>query len=556
MKALWLIALLPALVVAAPLNLTIEAKDAAGVVTHRGNVVVPEVPVVPPEPTCPPDCPPPVCPGDPSCPVVPPVSNRVVIVESAAAPQDVPTYDYANMRLMLPWSRGKKGANWRDAADAPEGLAHWATLPMLTAPPANSYVHFNVPAALIEKLRTDNTGFLFTGSGSAEPKFATMQWSGNKPPLLEVVTTNGTFQAPVVLDTWTTVTSNSSQHTVHYFSPQYGILRFDLSGVTGTVASARLSLYPLGWYGPYTMQLDFLDLPELMTAAAQQYPELVEPGLTQAVGEAALATHPDVLVYCDLSSVAVVEGCTQQGWVQGNGRTNRFEQLPNGLWAMYCQNGPDGSTCTNSRNLTLDNPQQRNPKPWQTVRGSAPEDLYLSYMIKIHDGHCSWQGTKIPGMEGYLGNGQGGYAYTGWTNPPAFNNDLGWGFSLEHNLASPANGNAQGFGMYMYDQDTPFSSPNRGRYTPTNFAFLPGRWYHVEVRSKVNTLGQADGISTAWIDGVRVFHNTAWKARGHAHAQVLSLVFLDMHGGNGLPTCMQETGFARWVVSKSRVGVP
>lgn len=545
---------------AADLVLEIKAKDAAGVVTHEGTVSVPAVVVVPPEPVCPPDCPPPVCPGDPSCPVVPPpvVTGRVVISEASTV-VDMPTWDYANHRLMVPWSRGKKGANWLDANGTPEGDVPYATLPMLAAPP--SVVSTALPAALIEKLRADNTGLLIDGFRHADPaasapKFASMQHATLPAAKLAVTTDQGVFDAPLVLDTWTTVTSNGTQHKVDYWSPQYGMLRFDLSAVTGVVQGATLSLRPTGWYGAWTLTIYFLDLPVLMTQPAAQRPELVEPGLTQSVGEAALKTHPDVLVYCEMSSVAAVEGCTQQGGVQGVTRPNTFEQLSNGIWAMTIWNGPIGSTATNSRNLTLDNPQQRNPKPWQTVRGSAPEDLYLSYLIKIHDGSCSWQGTKIPGMEGILGNGAGGYAYTGWTNPAGFPNDLGWGFSLEHNLASPANGNAQGFGMYMYDQTTPFSSPNRGRYTSTNFAFLPHRWYHVEVRSKVNTMGAADGISTVWIDGVRAFHDTAWEARGHQHAQVLSAVMLVMHGGNGKPTCDQATGLARWIVSKSRVGAP
>ncbi|MEO8039077.1 MAG: hypothetical protein ABI794_09915 [Betaproteobacteria bacterium] len=474
---------------------------------------------------------------------------------------DAQTWDYASNTLEQPWARGRKGSNWIDADGVAEGSKPFASLPILTGP-APGYLAIAVPPKLVIRLLADNTGILVGGRGAAsEPKFATLNDpSAEHKPLLSVTTDKGTFECPIMFDSWTSVTSNHSLADLTYFSPPHASLRFDLSAVRGAVRSATLRLYLVGWYSPYTLDIYYFDVPELLTDPRSQHSEKVEPGLTDVAGEDGLKNNPQVLVYMDVNGKSSVDGVFQQGWTPDD---MTFTDIPEyGLRGFECHNDNKNSTCVNSRNLFLDKPS-RNPQPYQTKVGKGYDRLFVSYLIRIPDGHCAWQGTKIPGAEGILGVRSGGYAYKDWTASELFDDDLGFGFSMEHGIPSVANGSAQALLVYMYDQDRKLSSPDRGRIWTTSSALLPGRWYHIEFEMKLNSLksrprgpGNDDGEFRVWLDGVLVYENTHWRARGHANAQILSAVMLIMHGGNGLPLCKQTYGISRWIVSKVRVGPP
>jgi len=491
--------------------------------------------------------------------------QRTQIGDTATA--DGPTWDFANKALYEQWPRGRKGATWRDARDIAEGGTPYASMPML-APPPNAYLTADV-TALVRRLLVDNTGILVgghpavAGTQPAEPKFATRQNENAKRPLLHVVTTQGTYDVPVLVDTWTTVTSNSTLSESNYFSPPYGIVRFDLASIRGEMRRATLSLYPVGWYGAYVVDLYWLEMPELLTRPAEQHPELVQRGLAATVArDQDLASHPNVLVYGDFETPDKAAAAFNQGWIQGDIKSPVSSVLwrDYGIYALQVFNEPNRSTAVNSQVLMVDNPRARYHKRWMAKVGAAPEHLFMSYGIKVPDATQSWQGTKIPGAGGILGPAH--YAHQDWSAGEKFDDNLGWGFSLEHYLPSPANAGVLALVVYIYDQDRPLSDPQRGAVWPTNAAFIPGKITWMEIEMKMNTLQRPggppnpDGIFRVWMDGVVVFENRKWKARGINRSQILTAIMLIMHGGDGKPNGRQDYEIARFIVSREYVGPP
>jgi len=54
---------------------------------------------------------------------------------------------------------------------------------------------------------------------------------------------------------------------------------------------------------------------------------------------------------------------------------------------------------------------------------------------------------------------------------------------------------------------------NTFQQTAPKVDLVPGRWYHIEVRLKANTVGQHDGFQELWIDGVRKIAVTGMRWR-------------------------------------------
>jgi hypothetical protein len=560
MKALWLIALLPALVVAAPLNLSIEAKDAAGVVTHRGDVVVPEVPVVPPEPTCPPDCPPQACPPD--CP--PPVTQKQRVklgeVGSHSYGSDSATWEFANQRAYQPWQRGKVGGNWLDAGGVPEGSVPYASLPILTAPP-QAWLGADV-TALVRAARDAGTGIFVRSRQVAgyPPKFASRQHANGKAATLTVTTEAGVIEVPVSIDTWMTVTSNSSQAITDYWSPD-GILVFDLSAVQGEILSARINLWPTGWYGTVTLDFYLFDPPELLTRPAEQHPELVTTGLSATMTDAQLKADPRVLAFMDPVTLDDALAAFNSGWIESPHKVQKpsIVDWP-GRKALRVGNGPDpqGATAVNAVVQTIKNPRATYNKPWMANSlPEAPEHLFVSYMIKVPTFTSAIEGAKLPSLDGNLSM----YSYQDWPPEHLWPNDWGWGTSIHHYLPSYTNDGVLGAGVYMYDQDQQFSKPNRGAAWHTHAALIPGRIYHIEIEAKVNTCTAPnvflrDGVWRVWLDGVLIYENLAWPARAHPNAKITATRMLIMHGGNNRPGEQQWYEISRFILSTERVGKP
>lgn len=166
------------------------------------------------------------------------------------------------------------------------------------------YKTFDVAAIVSRALTTGrNKGWFLRMTGTNSPS---VTWAGRlsaNPPLLSVTTSAGVFSCPCILSTrMGTDTVLPVNGTVSFTNSatRNGVLQFDLSGVTGAVTSATLSLYANALFGSTrTLQVFELDPPTFQLGAASIPPTL---GLAAEVGENNLADangnplHPDV--YC------------------------------------------------------------------------------------------------------------------------------------------------------------------------------------------------------------------------------------------------------------------
>lgn len=471
---------------------------------------------------------------------------------------DGPTWDWANPTLLVPWR--VKGDDWIDNAGVP-----YATRALPTA--MQGYVDFDV-AALVEKLRLDNTGFFVHGSGSgAAPKFATRQTAEiipsnptfHAPPKLRVVTDRGTYDCACVADTWLTPTSNSSQAKTYWTSPP-ALIKFDLSLVVGVVQTATLSMFLMSWYGPWNLMVDYLDMPELLTEPAVQHPERIQQGIAASVAvDTELSSHPAVLVYCGMGSQAEIDACFQ--W--GSGFVDSFVPWPEyGITALRTAATTSRNTSINWRTLLLDAPGNRNaPKPWMRKPRQCYEHLFVRYLLRMEDdvpGGVN-QGRKLPAASGRLS----AFVNTSWGSD-FIGADSEWGIALDAQLPSSANGGAMGVTPYVYDMNNRMSSPLRGQVIPTGVAFKTSHTYCVELEFRMNTKvvgGQPwewnqDGVLAVWLDGVEVFRDTNRFWRDTEVAQILCGECLIMHGGNNKPHATIHDQIGGWCVSTQYIGPP
>ena len=91
-----------------------------------------------------------------------------------------------------------------------------------------------------------------------------------------------------------------------------------------------------------------------------------------------------------------------------------------------------------------------------------------------------------------------------------------------------------GLQTYVYDQR------KEGKYgigkVAENFAFKPGRWYHLDLHVRVNDDSYAaDGLAHVWVDGKRLIEhdNLQLRAEGGDETLITSLLYSTFHGGNG-----------------------
>jgi hypothetical protein len=465
-----------------------------------------------------------------------------------------PTWDWANPTMLIPWKT--KGGDWLDNNGVPYATG------VLTG--GLRWIDFNV-SDLVTRLLEENTSFFIHGSGNGSPpQFATRQtqalipaqptyWN---PAKLHISTTTGAFDLVCTADTWMTPTSNSSQHGSYYFSPP-GLVKFDLSTVTGTVVTATLSLYAMGVFGTWNLAVDYADFPELLTDPAVQHPELVELGIADTVAtDADLADHPSVLAYCGFSSAEEIDGFFNWG---GGPVVEYITWTEYPMPAIRVSANTTRNTSYNARTYTVNAPGIRNPQPWMVSSPrQAPQHVFTRYLLRMEDDVPLGvnQGRKLPAASGALTQ----YVNTSW-GVDFFGADNSWGFALDAQLPSAANGNCMGVTPYVYDMNNRMSSPLRGQVIPTGVAFKTSHTYCIEIEVKMNTangLGgwNEDGVLAVWLDGVEVFRDVTRWWRDTEMANYLTGECLIMHGGNNKPHATIHDQMGGWCIATEYIGPP
>jgi hypothetical protein len=113
-------------------------------------------------------------------------------------------------------------------------------------------------------------------------------------------------------------------------------------------------------------------------------------------------------------------------------------------------------------------------------------------------------------------------------------------------------------GREMFLRDYPGNvNANPDTQNVGSTGFQPNRWYSVELRCTRNTIGQADGISQAWINGNEVFNITNIEWTTESDSVMMEWLVEVFHGGTN--RVMNPPGYVRLAkigYSTSYIGVP
>ena len=171
---------------------------------------------------------------------------------------------------------------------------------------------------------------------------------------------------------------------------------------------------------------------------------------------------------------------------------------------------------------------------WKLEFGASFEEAVLSYRVKFADGFDFVRGGKLPGLAG-------GTAPTGSTQADGTNGWTGrwmWrtdftGVSGQPEQAttfgiSYAKHTTSGFNMDGRQEDRVFFEDANGQRT----VFVPGQWYQITQRIKMNTVGEFDGIQQIWIDGRLVLDESDLEFRVTDQLAIDQMYFSTFFGGN------------------------
>jgi hypothetical protein len=148
----------------------------------------------------------------------------------------------------------------------------------------------------------------------------------------------------------------------------------------------------------------------------------------------------------------------------------------------------------------------------------------IQYDIKF-DSNFDWSlGGKLPGLEGVAPGVSpstptgGGRTELGWSGR------MMWVGPKAYSWAGPTNMAVS----YMYHSGQADTYGDNVRW---NKAFKAGTWHTVKQCYVMNTVGQSNGQLTAWMDGVQVVNNTAYKYRTRTDVHINYLIFSIFRGG-------------------------
>ena len=181
---------------------------------------------------------------------------------------------------------------------------------------------------------------------------------------------------------------------------------------------------------------------------------------------------------------------------------------------------------------------------WETNLKGKYEDLYLSYDMMfgpnfelIKPGPNTGRTGKLPGLAGGLEVDDKDDEYTAWDGKLQFRDQD----ELEFNVKTPLN-NSKHF-----------------TWLEKAYTIPKGRWFNIEIRYKLNTVGQKDGIMQAWLDGVLLGQYLNAEFRDNPNVKINKMFFSTFYGGNfenDAPTQDVFAYFDNFIVDTQRINKP
>ncbi|WP_049722940.1 polysaccharide lyase [Gilvimarinus polysaccharolyticus] len=184
---------------------------------------------------------------------------------------------------------------------------------------------------------------------------------------------------------------------------------------------------------------------------------------------------------------------------------------------------------------------------WETNLSQSRDEMYMSYWVKFDHNFDFVKGGKMPGLGGATNFP---YGDNGFTTRLMWREQGKLEFYVHGYEVNNSNG-AEPYRIFWDDA---------GYHAKV----VPGQWHHIEIRQKLNTPGQRDGILQGWLDGELVCDdtdNTGVRALGHSNTQLNHLYFSTFFGGSSAPvTQWQPTSdvyaiYDDFIVSSNPIGM-
>jgi hypothetical protein len=338
-----------------------------------------------------------------------------------------------------------------------------------------------------------------------------------------------------------TYTAQGNEDRLRVGSDNNALLRFDLSGVAGTVQSATLHLFTTAQYGDTEVGV-FVPSPGRVGPP----PELEAGIAADYVDDEGIGDHADVLFFADFEAADWMDHWTDHGGsfdiVDGDPAFG-FEPLLGKALRSWIPEGENTGLNTSFG--------------FMPEVGEEPEEIYFRYYLRLGD---DWDqtvdGGKLPGISGT-------YGVAGWGGRPSDGTN-GWSARGLFRQSVPRGNNPLGgstpIGSYVYHADM------EGDYGD-NFIWVEGwgeegyggvletnRWYCIEHYLKMNTLGQNDGIIRGWIDGRQSLEKTDFRFRDVDSLKIEKIWMNVYHGGTAVSPYDQHVFMDNVVVARSYVG--
>ena len=171
------------------------------------------------------------------------------------------------------------------------------------------------------------------------------------------------------------------------------------------------------------------------------------------------------------------------------------------------------------------------------------EDLYMSYWVRFDEDFDFVLGGKLPGFGGAVSFQDRTHEWSGrlmWREEG----------KVEFYVHVPSEN--------IHDPGDRFWWNTEGFQAQ----FVPGQWHHIELRMKMNTPGQFDGLMEGWFDGVKAasYPNFYFRDAPTQSANIAWVFFSTFFGGSSSSIWQaqkdEHAWFDEFTVSRQRIGYP
>lgn len=179
-----------------------------------------------------------------------------------------------------------------------------------------------------------------------------------------------------------------------------------------------------------------------------------------------------------------------------------------------------------------------------------PEQLWFRYYLRFPEGFTNVGKGKLPGPAGL-------YSSSARGNIPSSPSQPGWSARM---LFAPTHGDDDTdhtrIGYYLYHLDQAQDHGDLLLWDEQAATLEHGNWYCVEGHVQMNTPGEADGVLTGWVDGVKAFNRDDLRLRraDEPHVAVDGFWFDVYFGGKAATPVDLNIDFDSLAFGQERLG--